>query len=196
MNSTEGALCQSVTLASLPQTDQAGGRGDHCRLWQSTNKEVSANGLVSVSEMLQSERLLFTELAPLGRFSHIVSLSACPFAPSGAVFLRPFIGSNITWSVPRPLIGPPNTLPPLGNLETWKLWNLVSRELGHSETWNLPPLIFFFNFCPLWYRCYYPHQLKDSLTPHSSPSRLVQIPDCPRHSCHTNFNQQNSGQGW
>ena len=59
MTSTEGALCQSVTSAPLLQTGQAGGRGDHCRLCQLTYEEVSANGLVSVSEMLQSERLHF-----------------------------------------------------------------------------------------------------------------------------------------
>ena len=33
---------------------------------------------------------------------------------------------------------------------------------------------------------------------HSCPSKLVQIPDCPRHSWHTNSNQtqQNSCQAW
>ena len=51
---TEGALCQSVTLAQLLKTGKAGGRGDHCRLCQLTYKEVSANGLVSVSDMLLS----------------------------------------------------------------------------------------------------------------------------------------------
>ena len=44
---------------------------------------------------------------------------------------------EITWLVPRPLIGPPS-LPPLklGNLETWKLGNTVTLKLWKPETWK------------------------------------------------------------
>jgi hypothetical protein len=42
---TEGALCQSVTLAPLLQTGQAWYKGNHCTLCQSAYEEVSANGL-------------------------------------------------------------------------------------------------------------------------------------------------------
>ena len=54
-----GAVCHSVTLAPLLHTGEAGGRGDHCRLCQLTYKKVSSNGLVSVSEMLNLEGLIF-----------------------------------------------------------------------------------------------------------------------------------------
>ena len=48
------------------------------------------------------------------------------------------------------------------------------------------------NGCPILKNVYCLYKL----LPHSSPSRLVQIPDCPRHSYHTNSNQtkQNSCQ--
>ena len=36
-----------------------------------------------------------------------VCCSVCLFAPTGAVFFRLLIGPEITWSDPRPLIGPP-----------------------------------------------------------------------------------------
>ena len=39
---------------------------------------------------------IFTEAAPLGRFSHRVAISVRLFAPLGAVFFRPLIGPQVT----------------------------------------------------------------------------------------------------
>ena len=58
--------------------------------------------------------VIFTNSAPLGRVGHRVAMfvcldvcvSVCLSAPSGAVFVRPLIGPEVTWSVPG-LIGPP-----------------------------------------------------------------------------------------
>ena len=52
-------------------------------------------------------------------------------------FFRPLIGPDITWSVPRPLIGPPSlphSIPP--SLGTWKFGNLETWKLGHSEIFS------------------------------------------------------------
>ena len=61
-------------------------------------------------------KIIFTEMAPLGRFSHRVAmsvcLSGCLFAPSDAVFLE---ASHWPWDhmiISRPLMGPPSLPPP------------------------------------------------------------------------------------
>ena len=56
---------------------------------------------------------LFTESAPLGRFSHRVAISVqmsvCLSAPSGAVFIVASHCPDITWSVPGlALVNPPS----------------------------------------------------------------------------------------
>ena len=71
-------------------------------------------------------------------------------APSGAVFFRPLIGPEITWSLTGlSLVLPPSLPWKLGHLETWKLDNSVTwklrnlgiRRLGKLETRKLgkPP---------------------------------------------------------
>ena len=83
MTSTEGALRQSVTLVPLLQTGQAGGKGDHYRLCQSTYEEVSANGGVSVSKMLQSEWLLFINKYCHEKVIPVNTLTFCKTKPVG-----------------------------------------------------------------------------------------------------------------
>ena len=83
--------------------------------------------LIWISEFL-SYQIFFTELAPLGQFSHRVAMSVCisvclSDCVIGCIFFQPLIGPEITWSVPRPLIGPLPPLLPVGNLKTWKLKN-------------------------------------------------------------------------
>ena len=58
---------------------------------------------------------IFTESAPLGRFSHRVAISMC--LSEGAVFFRPLIGPEVTLSVPGLSLVIPTSLP-------WKLVNL------------------------------------------------------------------------
>ena len=75
---------------------------------------------------------IFTESAPLGQFSLRVTcpsvcLSICAL---GCIFFRPLIGPEITWSVPRPLIGPPSFPPSLRDLETWNLKTLDPKGWG------------------------------------------------------------------
>ena len=58
-------------------------------------------------------------------------------------YSRPLIDPGITWSVPRPLIGPPSNPPSLllRNLETWKLSYSETQKLGNSETHKPTPLL-------------------------------------------------------
>ena len=67
--------------------------------------------------------------------------SVCAFAPLHAVFLDP----DITWSLPRPLIGPPSLPWKVGNSR-----NSVNRKLGNSETWKLGNLETW-KFCWFWW---------------------------------------------
>ena len=92
----------------------------------------SKNSLKSITSSIywdSSPYPFFTESALLA--DSVIELpcpSVCLFTPSDVVFFfRPFIGPEMIWSVPRPIIVPP-FLPPsfLGNLknsETDKLQN-------------------------------------------------------------------------
>ena len=76
------------------------------------------------------------------RVTMSICLSGCLCAPSGAVFLNPLIGPEITWSVPGlSLVLPPSLLWKLGHLETWKLsnseLNSETQTLRNSETQRL-----------------------------------------------------------
>ena len=95
-----------------------------------------------------TRQLFFTESATMGWFSHRVAMSVSfPVLPLDAVFFRPFIGSEITWSVSRPLTGPPS-LP-----STWKIGNSKTQKLINVQ------------YCLFCYRCYYLHWSRDSVLP-------------------------------
>ena len=49
-------------------------------------------------------RYRFHRIGPLGRFGLVVAMSV-GMSPSNVIFSMPLIGPQITWSLPRPLIG-------------------------------------------------------------------------------------------
>ena len=52
--------------------------------------------MISVGNFVKNRHIIvFTELAPLGPFSHRVAMSVCVSVPSGTVFKRPLIGPEI-----------------------------------------------------------------------------------------------------
>ena len=67
--------------------------------------------LISVLGIIRSIHFLyiiFTNSAPLGRVGHRVAMSVCVcvcLRHRVQFFLRPFIGPEVTWPDPRPLIG-------------------------------------------------------------------------------------------
>ena len=88
--------------------------------------------------------IIFTNSAPLGRVGQRVAMSVCLFVclsvyAIGCSFVRPLIGPDMTWSVPGfSLVLPPSLSCKLGNLETWKLTNLVIQKIKNLETLTHP----------------------------------------------------------